>query len=48
MEPTAMRALFTAADVSGLATNVSVILVALIGVSLLFMGARYIRKAGVK
>lgn len=43
-----METLFTAVDVSGLAGNVSTILIALVGVSLLFMGARYIRKAGVK
>ena len=48
MEPDSMAALFTAADISGLATNVTTILVALIGVSLLFMGARYLRKSGVK
>ena len=37
--------LFTAADISTLATKVGAILVSLIGVSLLFMGFRYVRKS---
>lgn len=43
-----MEALFTAVDISTLATKVSTILVALVGVSLLFVGYRYIKKSGVK
>ena len=43
-----MAALFTAVDVSGLSSNVSTLLIAFIGVSLLFVGYRYIRKAGVR
>lgn len=40
--------LWLAADIAGLATSTSGILVAFIGVSLLFVGYRYLRKAGVK
>jgi len=43
-----MAALFTAADVSTLATNVTTLLTAFIGVGLLFLGYRYIRKSGVR
>jgi len=43
-----MAALFTAADIAGLSTNTSALLVAFIGVSLLFVAYRYIRKAGVR
>jgi uncharacterized membrane protein YeaQ/YmgE (transglycosylase-associated protein family) len=43
-----MTALFTAVDISGLSTNVSTILVGFIGVSLLFVAYRYIRKSGVR
>lgn len=43
-----MEALFTAVDISGLATNVSTLLIGFIGVGLLFVGARYIRKSGVR
>jgi len=43
-----MAAIFTAADVSGLSTSVSGVLVALVGVALLFVGYRYLRKAGIK
>ena len=43
-----MDALFTAVDISGLSTNVSTLLIAFIGVSLLFVGYRYIRKSGVR
>jgi len=41
-------AVFAAADVSTLATDTSGIIVALIGVSLLFVAWRYLRKAGIK
>lgn len=40
-----MTALFAAADVAGLATNVETVLVSLIGVALLFVGAKYVKKA---
>lgn len=43
-----MAAIFTAADISGLSTNVSTVLVALVGVSLLFVAYRYLRKSGIK
>lgn len=40
-----MEALFTAVDLSTLAASIGVVLVALIGVSLLFVAKRYIGKA---
>ncbi len=43
-----MEAIFTTADISGLGTSVQGILVALVLVSLMFVGYRYLRKAGVK
>lgn len=43
-----MAALFTACDVSDLATRVTAILVAFIGVGLLFTGFRYIKKSGIR
>lgn len=43
-----MDALFTAVDIADLATNVSALLVGFIAVSLLFVGYRYIRKAGIR
>ncbi|MGL1932722.1 MAG: hypothetical protein OCC45_13335 [Desulfotalea sp.] len=43
-----MDALYAAVDISSLATNTSTILIGFIGISLLFVGARYIRKAGVR
>lgn len=43
-----MAAIFTAADISGLATNVSTLLVGFVGISLLFVAARYLRKSGVR
>lgn len=39
-----MAALFTAVDVSGVSTNVSTMLIAFVGVGLLFLGYRYIKK----
>jgi len=41
-------AVFDAADIGSLSTNVSTILIAFVGVSLLFVGYRYLRKAGIK
>lgn len=39
-----MDALFTAVDVSGISTNVSTLMIAFIGINLLFLGYRYVRK----
>ena len=39
-----MDALFTAVDVSGVSTNVSTLMIAFIGINLLFLGYRYVRK----
>ena len=39
-----MAALFTAVDVSTVSTNVSTLLIAFIGISLLFLGAKYIKR----
>ena len=39
-----MAALFTAADVSGLSTGVSTILLAGVGICLLYAGYRHIKK----
>jgi hypothetical protein len=43
-----MDALFTAADVSGLSGNVTTLLVAFIGLGLLFTGMKYLKKSGIK
>jgi len=43
-----MAALFTAADVSGLAGNVTTLLIAFIGLGLLFTGYKYLKKSGIK
>lgn len=48
MESTALESVFSAVDLTGLSTNVSTILVGFIGVSLLFVAYRYIRKSGVR
>ena len=40
-----MDAIFAAADISTLAANVSTLLIAFVGVSLLFLGYRYVIKA---
>ena len=39
-----MANLFTAVDVTGLATNVETLMIAFIGIGLLFVGRRYIGK----
>lgn len=39
-----MSAIFDAADISGLSTNVSAIAVALVGVALIGVGYSYVRK----
>ena len=44
MGPTPIDNLFTAVDVSGIGTNVSTLLIAFIGINLLFLGYRYVRK----
>ena len=41
-----MDALFTAFDISGLSTNVATVLTAGVGILLLFLGYRYIKKSG--
>ena len=43
-----MDAIFAAADITTLATNVSTLLIGFVGVSLLFVGFRNLRKAGVR
>lgn len=43
-----MADLFTAVDITGLSTGVSTILIGFIGVLLLFVGYRFIKKAGVR
>lgn len=40
-----MDALFTAANVSGLSSNISTLLIAFVGVNLLFLGYRYVKKS---
>jgi hypothetical protein len=40
--------LWDAADITGLAGNVSTVLIALVGVSLLFVGYRYLKRSGIK
>jgi len=40
-----MAALFTAVDVSTVSTNVSTLLIAFIGIALLFLGYRYIKRS---
>ena len=40
-----MAALFTAVDVSGVSTNVSTLLIAFIGINLLFLGYKYVKKS---
>ena len=44
MEPTAIDNMFGAVSVSGISTNVSTLLIAFIGINLLFLGYRYVRK----
>ena len=39
-----MDALFTAVDVSGVSTNVSTLMIAFIGINLLFLGYYYVKK----
>jgi len=41
-------AVFAAADISSLSTDTSGLIIALIGVSLLFVAWRYLKKAGIK
>ena len=43
-----MAALFTAVDVSGVSTNVSALLIAFIGINLLFLGYKYVKKSMVR
>ncbi len=46
--PVTMTEVFAAADISTLQTNVGTILIAFIGISLLFVARRYLSKAGVR
>lgn len=39
-----MEALFTAVDITGVSTNVSTLLIAFIGVNLLFLGYKYVKR----
>jgi len=39
-----MQDLFDAVSVTGISTNVSTLLIAFIGINLLFLGYRYVRK----
>jgi len=39
-----MDALFTAVDITGVSTNVSTLLIAFIGVNLLFLGYKYVKR----
>jgi hypothetical protein len=40
-----MQALFDAADITGLSTNVSTILISMIGITLLFVGYNFVRRS---
>ena len=44
----ANSAVFAAADISSLSTDTSGLIIALVGVSLLFVAWRYLKKAGIK
>lgn len=39
-----MDALFTAVDISSLSTNVSALLISFIGINLVFLGYRYVKR----
>ena len=39
-----MDALFQAVDVTGVSTNVSTLLIAFIGINLLFLGYKYVKR----
>ncbi len=43
-----MAAVFTAADISTLSTSVSTIVVALVGISLIFVARKYLSKSGIR
>lgn len=42
-----MEALFTAVDMTGVATNVTALLVGFIGIGLIFFGRRILKRIGV-
>lgn len=42
--PTTVADLFAAVDVTGIQSNIGTLLLAFIGISTLFLGARYVRK----
>jgi len=44
MDPTPIDNMFSAVSVAGISTNVSTLLIAFIGINLLFLGYRYVRK----
>lgn len=44
MDETSIDNLFSAVDVAGINTNVATLLIAFIGINLLFLGYRYVRK----
>lgn len=48
MTPTTMADLFTAADISGLQSNVGTLLLGFITIGLLFTGMKYLRKSGIR
>ena len=45
---TTMADIFAAADISGLQSNVGLILLGFVTISLLFVGKRYLGKAGIR
>lgn len=45
---TTLTDIFTAANITGLNSNVGTLLIAFIAINVLFLGARYLRKAGVR
>jgi len=45
---TTIADIFTAANISGLNSNVGTLLIGFVGINLLFLGARYLRKSGVR
>ncbi len=43
-----MADVFAAADITGLATSVTAVVVGLLAVSLIFLGRQYLAKAGIR
>lgn len=46
--PTTMADLFTAANISGLQSNVGTLLLGFIGIGLLFTGMKYLKRSGIR